>query len=456
MPKKVEEKKELNVSSGENNSPETFGGEVEPKKTKKLTRQEGKNIKRDILLLSRIKKDFNKNFEEAMQIADENKKVIKPTSSLRVKEAKAEVEKKSSRVAIYFYILCMLINLVSFSVFLFLYSGSAVDFKQLFSRGAPSVIWFIGGILCFFATCSLEGLIVSLINKKSSSKFSYTLSYKSNAICRYYDSITPLKSGGQPFQINYLYKFGKRAHNASSVPVAKFIFGQITYLIAIVALLFSMNRVAVSIKGGLASFFSVIAYIGLAFQLIWLLIVMILSNSKKVGPSIVVGGLKFLHKLHIVKDYRATFIKVLRFVKDYQNTMRHILSNFFYFVLMIALSALTMLLKWAIPFFMYCTLYGFNFDMLLKIVALVMVCELALGFWILPGNVIFADLAFLALFRPIFGDGYIFWALLYWRVLYYYAYIIQGGIIKIYDDIKYNVLKKPIKKDEDLIKKVKN
>ncbi len=454
MPKKVEEKKDITLSSGENSSPETFGGET--KKTKKLTRKEGKNIKRDILLLSRLKKNFNKNFEEASQIADENKKVIKPTSTLRVKEAKEEVEKKSSRIAIYFYVLCVLINIVSFSVFLFLYSGSAVDFKQLFAGGAPSVLWLLGGIACFFATTMLEGLIVSLINKKSSSKFSFTLSYKSSAICRYYDSITPLKSGGQAFQINYLYKFGKRAHNASSVPVAKFIFGQITYLIAIIVLLFTVNNVTVDIKGGLASFFSVMAYIGLAFQLLWLLVVMILSNSKKVGPSIVVGALKFLHKIHIIKDYRATFIKVLRFVKDYQNTMRHILSNFFYFVFMIFLSALTMLLKWAIPFFMYCALFGFNFDMLIKIAALVMVCELALGFWILPGNVIFADLAFLALFRPIFGDGYIFWALLYWRILYYYAYIIQGGIIKIYDDIKYNILKRPIGKEEDLIKKVKN
>ena len=62
------------------------------------------------------------------------------------------------------------------------------------------------------------------------------LSYKSTAICRYYDCITPFSFGGQPFQIFYLNSRGVRAGIASSVPLAKYMFSQISFCLISVGL----------------------------------------------------------------------------------------------------------------------------------------------------------------------------------------------------------------------------
>jgi uncharacterized membrane protein YbhN (UPF0104 family) len=57
------------------------------------------------------------------------------------------------------------------------------------------------------------------------------------------------------------------------------------------------------------------------------------------------------------------------------------------------------------------------------------VVELTTALPILPGNVIIADLAFLAMFGSKFTSSHIFWALLFWRFFTYYFFLLQGAIV---------------------------
>ena len=66
----------------------------------------------------------------------------------------------------------------------------------------------------------------------------------------------------------------------------------------------------------------VLAWIGLAAVILLFLFVLFMSITKKWGASLVVGVLKLLHKMKIIKDYRKTLRKVLRFVKQYQYCMK--------------------------------------------------------------------------------------------------------------------------------------
>lgn len=387
-------------------------------------------------LIGKLRKNLDKQVQETKEIVQENKEELKISSEQKLESAKANVQKSSSRTKVYFYALFLIINLVCFSVVLFLYSSSAIDFSIAIKDG--STFWIIFAFLSFLVGILIETLLFSAILKKSSNKFRFALTFKTVAIGKYYDAITPFKGGGQPFQIYYLNRFGEKGKNAASVPVTKFVVNQFVYLIAILVLLFNIQKITPLSSDTFARIVNVAAYVGLGLQVLWLLTILVLSYSKKVGPALVIGVLKFLAFLHIIKDYRLAYIKVLKFVKEYQYTMRKCMSDFWGFLYIVFSNALIMLIKWSVPFFIYCGLCGPDFSMYFTMLAYSMLLELALGFWILPGNVIFADISFIAFFNPIFGRNLIFWALLFWRIITYYGYIFLGAVVKSYDTVKYS------------------
>ena len=421
------EESEKNVENKKQNQIKNTSKKVKPQKEK-------------LDLFDKLKKNFNEQVKETKEIVQENKEELRQTTQQKLEEAKQHVEKKTNKTKLYFYALFLTINVVCFSVILFMLSSSAMPLGDALKDG--HIAWFVSAFLSFVLVILIETLMFSVILKKSSNKFKFGLNFKTVAIGRYYDCITPFKGGGQPFQIYYFNKFGEKGKHAASVPVSKFVISQFVYLVFIILLLFNIRRVNFVGETTFSSIVNVAAYIGLGFQVLWLITILFLSYSKKVGPAMVIGVLKFLAFFRIVKDYRVAYIKVLKFVREYQFTMRKCMSNFWRFLFLVISNALIMIIRWSVPFFLYCGLCTPNLDMYFQMLAYSMLLELALGFWILPGNVIFADLAFIAFFRSIFGDHLIFWAILFWRIITYYSYILLGALVKTYDFIKYGLVKK--------------
>ena len=440
------------LKKDEANVSESFLSQEEEKnisKNEKLkTNKKVKPKKQSYDLFEKLRKNLNKQVQATKEITLENKEELKISTQQKLESAKEDVKNRSSRTKIYFYALFLIINLACFSVVLFVYSGSAINLSIALSSG--SIPFIVIAFLSFLFGILVESLLFSVILKKSSNRFRFALNFKTVAIGKYYDAITPFKGGGQPFQIYYLNRFGEKGRHAASVPVTKFVVSQFVYLIAIVVLLFNIQKVQLFSSDTFSRIVNIAAYIGLGVQVLWLLTILVLSYSKKIGPAIVIGVLKFLAFFRIIKDYRAAYIKVLKFVKEYQYTMRKCMSDFWQFVYLIFSNAIIMLIKWSVPFFIYCGLCGPDISVYFTFLAYSMLLELALGFWILPGNVIFADISFIAFFRPLFGSNLIFWALLFWRIITYYSYILLGALVKSYDVVKYNwIAKSKLKKSKN-------
>ena len=116
--------------------------------------------------------------------------------------------------------------------------------------------------------------------------------------------LTPLGTGGQPFQVYYLNKRGVKSQIATSVPLAKYIFSQISFVLIVIITLITNAGAQ-----GNDAIVVTAAWLGLSLNLILLLGVMVLSVSKKIGPKVTIGVLKFLNKIKIVKNYEVTFKK---------------------------------------------------------------------------------------------------------------------------------------------------
>ena len=268
------------------------------------------------------------------------------------------------------------------------------------------------------------------------------LSYKSFAILRYYDAVTPMTSGGQPFMTTYLMSRDVSGTTALSIPIAKLVFQQISWLIVtFVCLMISFY------KGMTNSAVLTTSIIGFVVVLVVVLLIMTISFSKKFGQKLVSGSVKLLVKMRILKDYEKNYTKVIRFVEGYQETMREYSRAKWDVILQIFLHSLRYVVLFCIPFFIYCCFKGFDGSKFGEFFLYTALIDLSSSFIPLPGGTGMNEITFTALFYNELG-GATFWALLLWRFCSYYFYLLQGiGIITydtVYGNRKYRWIKKSL------------
>lgn len=291
---------------------------------------------------------------------------------------------------------------------------------------------YIFYILLVFALVMLfDSLRTHVLIFKATKLHRPFLSYKSTAICRYYDCITPFSFGGQPFQIFYLNSRGVKAGIASSVPLAKYMFSQISFcIISLVMLIVGITKYNESVQ--VVVTWSIIS---LCISIFFLALIVFLSISKRVAPRITMWFIKILHKLKIVKNPKLTFTKIIRQLTEYRRSIIYYLKSFWTTVFTFALSILIILLKATIPYLIYCFLVPDPNVSFTLIFIKFLLCELASTYIPLPGGSGMAEISFSSLFASLFLDssGSLFWALLIYRIATYYLYIIQGFGIIVYD-----------------------
>ena len=160
-----------------------------------------------------------------------------------------------------------------------------------------------------------------------------------------------------------------------------------------------------------------------------------MSITNKFGAVIVVNVLKLLHKLRIIKNYRVTLFKVLRFVKSYQYNIKRFAKEPVLIISEIIITTLGIISNAIIAYFIYLAFVDTATVSWWDIVCKVCICELASCFIPLPGGSGAQELSFNALIGYLFPEGSFFWAVLIWRILTYYIHIFQGAVILIGDFI---------------------
>lgn len=286
-------------------------------------------------------------------------------------------------------------------------------------------------LLIFVAIMTIDAYRTNLFLKKTGSRSRPYLCYKMCAIGRYYDNITPLSSGGEPSQIFYMNHRGLNASESISVPMGRYVVSQIAWMIT--ALFGVVYIICTSVMD--VSVILVIGLLGFAVNITLLSICLILSMSKKVGNKIVVKILKFLQKIHFVKNYEKQYERVMKVVVNYQNTMTTYAKNKFFFIYNLFLSILVFVFMYSMPFVIYLMLGGTNysFNVWIDMLVFSVIIDLASSIIPIPGGSGMSEISFTVIFANIFPNGTVFWALLFWRFMTYYIYIIQGLCIVIYD-----------------------
>lgn len=299
---------------------------------------------------------------------------------------------------------------------------------------APDINWKYMAVviiitLALIGVDTLKNYILIYATTKTSRPF---LAYKSYALSKYYDAVTPMSAGGEPYQIYYMNKRGVKGDAAASIPLMQYVIWQILYAIVSTTLLIynSIEKVIIT-----NSVVTLAAWITVIINVVWLGVIILLSTSKRVAPRLVIGCLKFLAKLKIIKNYQKTFRSVMRFVVNYQKTIKMLVKNVFVILSEFVLAILTLFLSNILMYFIYRAFLPVGMLPMnwFEVFLLSMICNLAIFIIPTPGAAGGAEGFFALVFNNEFGENGLFWPIIVWRIATYYFYIVQGLIVLVYD-----------------------
>ncbi|MGN0960733.1 MAG: YbhN family protein [Christensenellales bacterium] len=348
----------------------------------------------------------------------------------KLAEATEKARKPKSKKKKIFNICFLILNIALVVLVFYNFAKEQGGIQPLSTLFANHPNWFflLIAVGLYILTVIFNTLKFAILIKGRTGKFRFWFSLKLASVGRYYDNITPLGSGGQPFEIYYLKKNGYSGDTATAIPLAKYMIWQISFVLLniVILILYSKNYVS-------APLVIILAWVGLSITLLLFLFVFFMSITKKFGASLVVGVLKLLHKMKIIKNYKAVLVKVLRFVKSYQYCIKSFAKKPLTIMLEIFVTMGSIIANALIAYFIYISFVEIPVVSWWDIVCSCCICELAVSFFPMPGGSGAQELSFNALLGSLFPEGTLFWGILIWRFLTYYMYIIQGGFILLLD-----------------------
>lgn len=392
---------------------------------------------------SRVKNKYRdrqaKKLEQIQQLEQDDKKVeekLEETNKEVTEFQSRDKKKKIKNILFFIFNIVLVAGILMWNIF------TTEDFEPfIFSEINLLYVLVVLLFLCMVIVVDVISIHRMIYRKTLRSR--WALSYKSLSILRYYDAVTPLASGGQAFMVSYLTGRDVSASTSLSIPIAKLLFQQIAWLfITFVCLIISFTN-------NMTTLVSAASIIGFVLALLMVVIILFFSLSKKLGVKIVSWGLKFLTKIHIIKDYDKHYTKVLNFVEDYQNIMKEYSKSKWDVIFQILMHIIRFVIFFSIPFFVCCIFKGFDGSKFGEFFIYTALIDLASSFIPLPGGTGMNEITFTALFKDYLG-GKTFWALLIWRFCSYYFYLLQGIGIMTYDTVYGNRKYRWVKKKFDL------
>ncbi len=290
--------------------------------------------------------------------------------------------------------------------------------------------------LCYL----LKGGKLAIMCKSLTGNAHFKTCIETGIIGHYYNNITPLAVGGQPFEIYHLSKHGVHGGVASSLPIATFFLNQLAFVIlAILSIvLYQSNALGIPQDflanfSGFSKVFSTLAIIGCVLCFFMPALVVLFSFLPRTGATLVHFVMWLGGKLRLLKKPKETEYKTMKTVVQNAKCLKKIATRPMVFVSTFLMSFIEQLANSSIAYF---TLKFFGFNMLgvegiMEWVIIMQMCLIlyaSISFIPTPGNSGAADLSFYLLFETGLMVGFAFPAMMIWRFLSFYAHIVIGFI----------------------------
>jgi len=396
-----------------------------------------------------IKKRFEGKFHRKIN-AEENQQWFFYGLNTKVKRIKPQKQSKKRRfwsLAFFLLNLVVLGGVLAFQINSEAGVGSLSDFFSKRQNG----FFLIVACLCFLVAEILVGVRLYVLGKKFNKKCKFLSCVKSEFICQYYSKLTPFAVGGQPFQVYSLNKSGIKANNAITMVSCNYVSHKLIYWLVSLAMMLTIatNALVKKMSGASFKIVLVLAIFSLAFMSVYLTFIILVCLNKKIASNLVALGIKILYKLHIVKNRKKIYFKVMRPALSFQHKMKKFFTSKKLAFISLFLSLIAYLIQSCIPACIYFIFEPFSFVKFWQLLSMAVIIQLSFGVNPIPGGSGVAELSFYAVFTVLIDKSLLFWALIIWRILTYYIYLLIGFVIFISDNIA-NLKRKSKKKSKQV------
>ena len=354
--------------------------------------------------------------------------------------------KKKWKTALKFIFLAALIGLsigLMFGLGNYIHGDETLGFVTML-KTSFSWKYFLVFLAAILAYILFESLKYSYLLKISTGKWRLKNSIKVMLLGKYYDGITPLGTGGQPFQIYYLHQRNVPAGVATAAPLVKYIISNFVFGIICAVFLglapsqFESNS---AVSNTLTLSFMILAWISFVLYMLIPTVMVLLSAFPKVGKKIIVWIVKVLHKMHIVKRKYSVTKKYVYEVAEYRNALKLLIRKWYMLIPLILICVVVSFLYLSLPFFAVTAVAGQiitpSFNLLLQIWSLTAVSFFAASWVPTPGNSGAAETSTFFVFTTITGiTSVVGWVVFAWRFGNFYLYIIAGICMTLFSIIR--------------------
>lgn len=331
-------------------------------------------------------------------------------------EANNQKNKKASHVIkIILFILfnAAIVGYTAFSEF-----GKGKSGAEKFRNIKLDMIFLIGAVGCFIVAVAAETFKYFVVMHKICGKASFKTSLGAVILGRYYDNIFPSGIGGHPFQIFYLKNQGLEDGPSIALPVVGFMSMQFAFAIIAVFIFIFNGSVVDSTALKIAAYFGLFLYLLFPFTIIFYTVAP--KAADKLSTKIING----LAKIHIVKNPAHTIESAVETIRSYRNSIMGLAKYKHNLILQVMLPALLYeIALCSMPWFVV-SAFGAQMSWFDSFSVSVYIYA-AITFFPTPGNSGAAEGTFYLMFSSL-TQGYIFWAMLVWRFLCYYIFLIMG------------------------------
>ncbi len=290
-----------------------------------------------------------------------------------------------------------------------------------------------------------DALKYAVLSKITSGRFDFALSLRVGIMGKFYDNITPFNTGGQVYQIYQYNKAGYSSTVATAIPVIKYIFQLISWIIMSVILYIANHAALDYLPAAQAIAVRTLTYVGIGIAAFAPTLVILFSLFPKPVVKFIGFFLKIGVKIKIVKDYDKTYAKIAAFLDGYKQAFVHIAKNFVGIIALFLICCIDFLLVMSVPFFVVLALGNTtpSFQLLADVTTLNAYSLFAASLVPTPGNSGAIEGVAAMAFAPIpTTAGGLFWLLFIWRFCTYYIYIVLGMFGTAYNFISKRINKR--------------
>ncbi len=329
--------------------------------------------------------------------------------------------KKKKTFLRYVFLLCLMVV----TVYLVLKS---LDISMLSSViGMVKEEYLVAGGVAILFYIILEGIILQIIiNEQNKLKNSF-VGFKLAIMGFYYNLVTPFASGSQPVQIYVLNKYKVPLSKATGIITNKTILYQVVITIYCTIFIFTnANKLKYDLRTVMP-----FVMLGLAVNLFTFIIAFLaIINTPKI-KGICYKVVAYLRKFKLFKFLNFKEEKIDMFIDEYTESIKFFMRNKKLLIVTVILTVIQISCYFSVAYWIYrafnLTGYSFIYLMTLQVYLYMAISPIPT-----PGNIGANELAFFTIFKRVFPQTLLGYAVFLYGGFMYYLILIVSGIFTIY------------------------